>query len=150
MRMLKYTLTVGALLAAATVVTPLHASETMKAIVGSYLEIHAALSADKMDGVKPAAKAIGEQAARMGPAGEAIVRSAKIVEAATDLKSARAGFGDLSDAVIAAGKVEGWKDVPEAKVAYCPMIRKSWVQKDEKIQNPYYGSSMLTCGEIKK
>jgi hypothetical protein len=30
------------------------------------------------------------------------------------------------------------------------MIKKSWIQKDDAIKNPYYGSSMLTCGEIKK
>jgi hypothetical protein len=36
------------------------------------------------------------------------------------------------------------------KVAYCPMVRKSWLQKDGTISNPYYGSSMQTCGEFKK
>ena len=35
------------------------------------------------------------------------------------------------------------------KIAYCPMVRQSWLQKDEKIRNPYYGSTMLECGEFK-
>jgi hypothetical protein len=126
------------------------ASDAMKAIVGSYLEIQGRLTVDKLDGIKPAAQAIGQQAARMGPEGTAILKAAKAMEAAADLKTAREAFGGLSDAVIAAGTAEGWKDVPDLRVAYCPMIKKSWIQKDDAIKNPYYGSSMLTCGEIKK
>ena len=128
----------------------LHASEAMKAIVGSYLEIQGRLSVDKMDGVKAAARAITEQAAKMGTEGAAIVKAAKAMEEAADLKTARDAFGGLSDAVIAAGTAEGWKDLPDLRVAYCPMVKKSWIQKDDAIKNPYYGSSMLTCGEIKK
>jgi hypothetical protein len=136
-------------LAAFTGVT-LQASDAMKAIVGSYLEIQGRLAADKVDGIKPAARAIGEQAARLGAEGAAIVKAAKSIEDAADLKTARDAFGGLSDAVIAAGTAEGWKDLPDLRVAYCPMVKKSWLQKDDAIKNPYYGSGMLTCGEIKK
>lgn len=128
----------------------LHASDAMKAIVGSYLEIQAKLAADKTDGVKAAAEAIGQQAERMGEPGVAMAKSAKAVADAADLKAARVAFGDLSDAVIAAGKAEGWKDTPEVKVAYCPMVKKSWVQKEADIRNPYYGTAMLTCGSFTK
>jgi len=128
----------------------LHASDAMKAIVGSYLEIQGRLAADKLEGIKPAARAIGEEAARMATEGAAIVKAAKALEAAADLKTAREAFGGLSDAVIAAGTAAGWKDIPDLRVAYCPMIRKSWIQKDDAIRNPYYGTGMLTCGEIKK
>jgi hypothetical protein len=128
----------------------LQASDAMKAVVASYLEIQGRLAVDKLEGVKPAAEAIGQQAARMGTEGMAIVKAAKAVADAVDLKAARASFGGLSDAVIAAGNAEGWKDLPDLRVAYCPMINKSWIQKDETIKNPYYGSAMLTCGEIKK
>ena len=128
----------------------LQASEAMKAIVGSYLEIQGRLSVDKLDGIKPAAHAIGQQAARMGTEGAAILKAAKAMEEAADLRTAREAFGGLSDAVIAAGTAEGWKDLPDLRVAYCPMVKKSWIQKDDAIKNPYYGSGMLTCGEIKK
>jgi hypothetical protein len=36
------------------------------------------------------------------------------------------------------------------KVAVCPMVNKPWIQKDGAIQNPYYGSEMLSCGSFKK
>ena len=136
--------------AAVFAAAPAYASDSLKAIVGSYLEMQASLAADKLEGVKPAAHTIGEQAVRMGTAGEAIAKAAKAVEGAPDIKAARAAFGDLSDAVIAAGNAEGWKDVPDVRVAYCPMAKESWLQKESEIRNPYYGKSMLTCGDFKK
>ncbi len=128
----------------------LQASDAMKAIAGSYLEIQSRLAGDSVAGVKDAALAIGAQADRMGKAGEAIARAAKKLEGAADVKAAREAFGGLSDAVIAAGNAEGWKDLPDLRVAYCPMVNKSWVQKGEAISNPYLGRSMPTCGVIKK
>jgi hypothetical protein len=32
-------------------------------------------------------------------------------------------------------------------VATCPMAKARWIQKDGSIANPYYGKSMLECGE---
>jgi Protein of unknown function (DUF3347) len=150
MRTSKYLLAVAVMLVASSPGAALNASESMKAIVGSYLEIHAALAADKTEGTAAAAKAIAAEATRMGPAGANISTAARSLEGAADLKAARAAFGDLSDAVIAAAKLDGFKDMPDVKIAYCPMARKSWLQKDAAIKNPYYGSSMLTCGEFKQ
>ena len=148
MRTVRYAFAIAAL--AFVVSATVQASEAMKAIVTSYLDIHTALSADKTEGVAKSAKVIGESAATMGPDGAAIVTAAKAVEGAGDIEAARLAFGTLSDAVIAVAKAQGFKDVPDVKVAYCPMIRKSWLQKDGAISNPYYGSSMLTCGSFQK
>ena len=35
-------------------------------------------------------------------------------------------------------------------VDYCPMVKQVWLSYDKNILNPYYGKSMLTCGEVKK
>ena len=138
-------------LAGLCVATATHAaSDAMKAIVGSYLEIQAQLSSDKIEGVKSSATALATRAEGMGEAGAPMVKAAKTVAAAPDLKAAREAFGPLSDAVIAAGKAEGWKDLSDVKLAYCPMVKQSWLQKGEKISNPYYGAAMPTCGEFKK
>jgi len=130
--------------------TALQASDAMKAIVGSYLEIHARLATDKLDGIKAPATALATRAAGLGEGGAAMAKAAKTVADAPDLKAARDGFGVLSEAVVAAAKAEGWKDFGDVKLAFCPMARRSWLQKDEKIRNPYYGSAMLECGELKK
>lgn len=130
-------------------VAVIRASESTKAIVSSYLQIHAALSADTIDGVKPAAAAIARDAAKLGTPGEAIVKAAKAMESAADLKAAREAFGPLGDAIITAAAADGWKDLPGLKVGYCSMVDRHWIQKDGKVSNPYYGSEMLTCGELK-
>jgi hypothetical protein len=128
----------------------LQASDAMKAIVSSYLEIHNQLATDKIAGVKALAKSIATQAARMGTAGQDMAKAAAALEQAADLNAAREAFGPLSDAVIAAAKAEGWKDIGDVKVAYCPMVKRSWLQKEAQIRNPYYGASMPTCGEFPK
>lgn len=114
-------------------------------VVDSYLRIHAALAGDKVEGVQAAAKAIAVEAKSLGPAGEKTRLAAEKIAAAADLKSARAAFGALSDAVI---ELAG-ADAGDVKKAYCPMVKKYWLQKGEKIENPYYGSEMLRCGEFK-
>ena len=95
---------VAACLAALLSVSALATSEPLKAIIGSYLEIHAKLSNDKNDGIKAPAEAIVKQAQALGPAGQKIAKAAAAVGAAGDLKSARDAFGGLSDAVIVLDK----------------------------------------------
>lgn len=124
-----------------------HASDAMKAVVSSYLEIHAQLAADKIDGVPSAADRIVTEAGGL-PETErtAIVTAARALRTAGDLDTARERFGPLSDAVIAAARKEGWKDLG-VRLGYCPMLKRSWLQKEEKeIRNPY---GMLTCGVLK-
>lgn len=33
---------------------------------------------------------------------------------------------------------------------YCPMYKASWLSNNEKIQNPYYGGKMVSCGSTKE
>ena len=35
------------------------------------------------------------------------------------------------------------------RVAECPMKQKPWLQEGPDILNPYFGSSMLTCGSFR-
>jgi HPt (histidine-containing phosphotransfer) domain-containing protein len=125
-------------------------SEAMKSIVAAYLEIQTQLVADKTDTVKTEAHTIGAQASAMGAAGSAIAGAAADVEKAADLKAAREAFGPLSDAVIDAAKKDGWTDVSTLKLAYCPMVKRSWLQSGGNVQNPYVGKSMSSCGEFRK
>ena len=111
-----------------------------------YLHIQIALANDSMDGVTDAARMIAAEADTMGDPAKSIDIAARAVAGASDINAARAAFGPLSDALIAYGEEVGFGDL---KVAYCPMARKSWVQKDDQILNPFYGSVMLSCGEFK-
>lgn len=118
----------------------------LKAVVASYLDIQTRLAADKLDGVDAAAAIIVREAGAMGSDGTAIVEAAKAVEAAADLRATRAAFAGLSEAVITAAKAAGWKDLGEVKLAYCSMVGSPWLQKEQEVRNPYFGSSMLACG----
>jgi hypothetical protein len=63
---------------------------------------------------------------------------------AEDLKTLREAFQPLSESIAKAELPNGMA------VAYCPMVKAHWVQKNGKVANPFYGSSMLRCGTIKK
>ncbi|NAW50051.1 DUF3347 domain-containing protein [Elizabethkingia argentiflava] len=34
-------------------------------------------------------------------------------------------------------------------IQYCPMAKGQWLSNEQEIKNPYYGSSMMTCGTLK-
>ena len=123
-------------------ITPLMAA-VADGLAQPYLHIQLALANDSMDGVADAAQRIVTEAAKLGVAAQSIGAAAKSISAASDINTARAAFGPLSDALIAYGEEVGFGDL---KVAYCPMARKSWVQEDGAILNPFYGSMMLNCG----
>jgi hypothetical protein len=122
------------------------AAELSADIAAPYLRIQTTLAADSIDGVADAANAIVKAAGALGDDGASIVAAARAVALADDLTKARATFGLLSDALIAHADEAG---LGELKVAFCPMARKSWIQADGEIANPYYGSAMLTCGSFK-
>ncbi len=102
-----------------------------KQFLAGYEKAHTALAADNLDGAKAAAPELGD-------AGADLAKSAS-------LKDARTAFEKLSEKAkqLTAGQ-SGYY------VANCPMLKKDWVQTDEKIANPYGGKEMLTCGAIKK
>ena len=124
--------------------------EALRGVVKSYLEIQDHLAADRFEDVKGPARTLSSQAAAMGKPGAELAKAATALAGAADLKAARDAFGPLSDAVIARVKADGSKEVTaDLRLAYCPMVRKSWLQREEQVRNPYYGSKMLTCGELK-
>lgn len=56
----------------------------------------------------------------------------------------RDSFKQLTILYIANAKKEELKGL---MVAECPMAKAKWIQKEGSIANPYYGESMLECGE---
>lgn len=71
----------------------------------------------------------------------------------TDLEALRIHFEPLSDAFIQTARTLGaigqtWY------VAFCPMVDGDrgayWLSEFEQISNPYFGSQMLRCGEVRE
>jgi hypothetical protein len=75
-----------------------------------------------------------------------ISADASNLAATKDLVKQRVAFQALSESVITLIKTQ--KQSVPAYIMYCPMKKAYWVSKVEQIKNPYYGSSMLTCGSI--
>ena len=126
------------------------AADAISGIVDPYLRIQLSLADDKMDNVKAEASAIATEAAKIGDKARSMVSAAERLAAASDLAKARDAFGQLSDALL--DYAEDTKSAlgEASRVAYCPMVRKSWVQKGDAVVNPYMGKEMLGCGELKK
>lgn len=124
-------------------------SDSTRAIVQSYLEIQANLAADKLAEAKGPARALVTRAGALGKDGEALAKAAAAIDAAADIERARDAFGPLSDAVIARVQAEGAAGFSDLRLAYCPMVKRSWLQREAQIRNPYYGKAMLGCGEFK-
>ena len=68
--------------------------------------------------------------------------AAEVAESA-DLEAAREAFFELSKPMGRYRKLTG---DASTIVVYCPMAKKAWLQPDGEIGNPYYGSTMPTCG----
>ncbi len=124
----------------------------------AYDEVRAALAADRLDPVAPAARIIADQ---LGAASRALaavssdvadcVRAGAAAAAelgdAGSLDDARMRFGEVSRLLIALATADprlqgGWH------VFRCPMAKgfKSWFQRSEALENPYMGQAMSTCG----
>ena len=135
--------------APAAVTKPKAAPAVVDDVLGQYGKIHAALAADSFGGVPAAAraiaKAVNEDTAKTLPAH--VAKQADDVANAKDLAAARTMFKLLSQSLaryMATEKIQTGKYVQ----AYCSMAKAGWIQTDKEIKNPYYGSSMLKCGEL--
>ena len=132
----------------------------MQPLMAPYYKIHAALAGDTDKGVKAAAKELAKMAGKVKAVAkkvkgkhaehykglpDKIQQAAKRVAAAKDLKAQREAFKKLSQPLamwVTMSKPAG------VNVVFCSMAKGSWLQKDKTIANPYYGASMLRCGEI--
>jgi Cu(I)/Ag(I) efflux system membrane fusion protein len=132
--------------------------EAMAPILKDYLAIHGALAGDKIEGVKRAATSIAATAKKLDPAGvegehaehyrdlpAKLETAAAAVAAAVTVDEARAALKELSKPMAMWGTMSKPKGVV---VMFCSMAKASWLQKKGDVENPYYGSKMLGCGEI--
>ena len=77
-----------------------------------------------------------------------LVKDASNIAASKDISKQREYFMNFSKNMTTVAKANKLSDKPVYEV-YCPMKKASWLSADKAIKNPYYGSSMLTCGEVK-
>jgi hypothetical protein len=76
-----------------------------------------------------------------------LVKLSEGIASESTLEKQRIKFAELSIALWPIVKNSATKEQP-LFYDYCPMKQSYWISVDEAIKNPYYGSSMLTCGSI--
>ena len=134
-------------------------------LVEKYLSLQDKLAGDDKDGAAGAAGQTAEalsavdmglvtgQAHDLWMGNSMKMRSAlNAIKGAAGIEPMRKGFETLSNELIA---VIGQFGVPRTGTLYkshCPMAFDNkgayWLQTDEDIRNPYFGASMLKCGEV--
>ena len=127
-----------------------HAASPLDGALKQYIIIQTALAGDSLKGVPEAANALAAAAKESaGALPDATVTQAEALAKTSDIKAARAALKPLSDTLIAVLRAQKEK-TGHYYEAFCPMANAAWIQADKKIANPYFGASMLTCGEIRK
>ena len=77
----------------------------------------------------------------------ALVKDATLISETKDLKKQRKYFSNFSNNMADLAKAVKLSSATIYK-AYCPMEKANWLSNSKAIKNPYYGSAMLTCGNI--
>ena len=103
-------------------------------------DLLAAITAIKMDKLKTT-----EHTAWMKVV-KKLTADAKSISTTTDLKKQRETFKSLSKSTYDLIKVSKSDQVVYKQ--YCPMADADWLSTEKAVKNPYYGSSMLTCGNV--
>lgn len=124
----------------------------LNAVFQEYLNLNLALVNSNEEEAKIAANTLELGAKQLANGGGMASHAAKITGAAT-LKEKREAFSELSNELIVLVKESGMKS-GELYVDYCPMALNDaggyWLSSEKGIKNPYFGDSMLTCGETKE
>jgi len=112
------------------------------ALVGGNSNLAASKAGDLVKALSSTdAKAIGE-----GNRNGLLEHAGKIAKS-KDLKSQREHFSGLSTSMIALAKNSKLSTQPVYQM-YCPMKKSNWLSSEKAVKNPYYGSAMLTCGNV--
>lgn len=143
---------------------PLEFQEQLKAVFEAYMVIEEALVKDNAETPKKAATTLLQ---RIEDVDMKLVKeepghshwmlldnglqsAARGISKTSDIQQQRDHFYDLSSYLINAVKTFGINQ--KVYLDYCPMVNNDsgayWLSDEKGILNPYYGASMLRCGEV--
>ena len=120
----------------------------------NYLNIKNALVADNSDEASTAANIFIKSASMIDfkvlSEGNVDVlrKDATQIAESRSIETQREFFVHLSQNMIALTKNFKLAD-KSVFVQYCPMADASWLSAEKVVKNPFYGSSMLSCGSVK-
>lgn len=120
-------------------------------LLEAYLEMHTALAGDDWEAAKSSANKMMDTSGHEGALPELLH---KMLAAKTLDAFRKPHFELLSDAMIEAAKAKPEMLPQSLSIMHCPMVYgdhgADWLQKPGQLLNPYFGATMLTCGEVKE
>ena len=123
--------------------------EMSRAVLDPYLKVQTSLFNGSIDDLRANAGNIATAATALGAPAMKIDTTALQLASAGDLADAREKFGALSEAIDTYMTGLQLRPPESVKVAFCPMVKKPWLQEGSTLANPYYGSAMPTCGSFR-
>jgi len=142
-------------------------SKSVNKIITAYLEIQRGLSHDSLTIIPTSSTLL--QNAVLDVKSEGLSKKAKSrwqsvqtrlkeaaakINVAKDIENAREAFQNLSNTAIELAQSFGNDITTPLYLMHCPMAFNDsgadWLQENEKIENPYFGSSMFRCGSVKE
>lgn len=141
--------------------------EALAPLYAAYLEGQAGLAGDDTGSAQSALASMGQLLEDISPAGlsaehrtvwreELPQLSAAIASAASaeSIEALRAPFEPISSSMLTIVREFGHDASSNLVEAYCPMALDgtgaSWLQVGRDIRNPYFGASMLGCGDVRE
>ncbi len=128
--------------------------EKLISTVEAYLKLTEALAADDLTGAKRAFANIKEslKGSDIHTLHELVPDETSKLE---DLELTRIAFGKFSSGFLEELSNYRLPKTLKAFKAYCPMAGEDgkgafWLQSGKEVRNPYFGSSMLSCGELQE
>jgi Cu(I)/Ag(I) efflux system membrane fusion protein len=143
---------------------PVEFQNQLRRVVDSYFSVADALSHDSLEDAQAALSPLKSVLSEVdmslveGDAHMFWMEQLKIIqggvngiEAASEIKLARAEFEHVSNGLIAAVDSFGLTEGASVYVYHCPMASggkgADWLQNKQGTENPFYGSMMFSCGE---
>lgn len=125
--------------------------EKLAPIVDAYLNLSEALASDDLSGSQGAFLKVEETLKQAGKhkLHALILGDLNKLE---DFESIRGAFGKFSKGFLEELSIYHLPKKLDAFKAHCPMAGDGkgafWIQRGKEVRNPFYGSSMLSCGSI--
>lgn len=140
-----------------TIQVPVAFSEAVAEFVKAYLRVTASLVKDELPAMKELEAALEKldefKIAEWQPVSRGLHGALRAMAAAKDIEAVRQQLQPLTTQTETAVTQFGAGKAGVLYRAYCPMAFDDkgayWLQADRPILNPYFGASMLRCGEIK-
>jgi len=126
-------------------------TDLAKKILPLYLKLQSSLAGDDLQLSKEQLKAMMETTGHAGALPE-LIHKMMDADSLDDIR--RPHFDTLSEAMIDAVRSDSHVFEGDLYQMHCPMVYDTtgadWLQVTDDLRNPYFGASMLTCGEVKE